>query len=534
MKEHSKAYYLAWLGLVMVLGFSLRLYHITDPYMVDFHDWRQADTAAFTHNYLHFGLNPIYPRIDRFPCERRGQEFGLVEAELPVAAWLAALPLAALDIDWPPPWYLRLVTALLFLASCLYLFLLIKDLSRQPSLGVLTVLAYSLFPFAIFFTRTSQPDGPALFFTVATLYHLNRWLDDGRLVRHFVASALVGSLLFLIKVPNLFILMPVLFLFVAKKGLWENVKRPYFLLWLCLALPAVLAYYVYAHDYPWTFGIWPDREQSKFASLGEVTDFNAWYLFTDRAIWDIFTWPGIILMTLGFSHLRRNFALKTAAVWLLSVVIFLIVTIKGNRIHVYYQLPFVLPASIAAGAGMLWLWRRGLGGVVALLALGVVYYLMATHAIEKRGWPLHEKGYYSPFEYKIDGIELLRAHVPKGQYFVSTDHDPALYYNADRRGWFIYGSDINSYLKCMGDDISYVLIAENMEKTIMGNKMQKRRLEEVFEVAGKGRFFTLYKLKPKEQPQPDHVLPPRLMLSPQVDAPLPAPLLKVGPKPATP
>ena len=78
------------LAAIVVLGVLLRSHDISAPYFADFHAYRQGDSAAFVHGYLVDSFNPLDPSVDRHPCRLKQHRFGRVEAELPVAAWVAA------------------------------------------------------------------------------------------------------------------------------------------------------------------------------------------------------------------------------------------------------------------------------------------------------------------------------------------------------------------------------------------------------------------------------------------------------------
>ena len=60
----SKNQYLI-LGILLALGFLVRLYKIDNP-IADWHSWRQADTSAVTRNFIKYGVDIFYPRYDDF------------------------------------------------------------------------------------------------------------------------------------------------------------------------------------------------------------------------------------------------------------------------------------------------------------------------------------------------------------------------------------------------------------------------------------------------------------------------------------
>ncbi len=184
---------------IIIAAVALRLIHFNDRYIVDLHSWRQADTAAFTHNYLNNGMNLFKPQIDRYPCRFRDvKDFGLVEAELPIVHYLAAVPLYAAGKDWPSAPYLRGVSVFFFALALIYLFLLVRRLLSDEE-ALVAALVFSTLPLSVFFTRTVQPDGPGIFFIVACYYYLDLWLVEGR-KRHFFASVALGAGVVLIKI----------------------------------------------------------------------------------------------------------------------------------------------------------------------------------------------------------------------------------------------------------------------------------------------------------------------------------------------
>ena len=47
----------------MLFGLLCRLYNLTAPFL-DYHSWRQTDTAAIARNFYYNGFNILYPQID--------------------------------------------------------------------------------------------------------------------------------------------------------------------------------------------------------------------------------------------------------------------------------------------------------------------------------------------------------------------------------------------------------------------------------------------------------------------------------------
>jgi hypothetical protein len=49
--------------LILALGATLRLFHLTAPF-VDAHAWRQLDTAAMARNFYEGSFIPLDPQVD--------------------------------------------------------------------------------------------------------------------------------------------------------------------------------------------------------------------------------------------------------------------------------------------------------------------------------------------------------------------------------------------------------------------------------------------------------------------------------------
>ncbi|MGM0559210.1 MAG: glycosyltransferase family 39 protein, partial [Myxococcota bacterium] len=490
-----------WLLLAIILvGVGVRCYQISDPDITDFHAWRQADTAAFTSGYLVETLNPFYPSVSRYPCDLKGEPFGHVESELPVVAWLAALPLAALDVDVPPPGYLRAISVFFFALACLYLFLLVLRLGGDESEGWLAVAVFCALPLSIFFTRTIQPDGPSLFFGIAFLYHLLVWLEDDQLA-HGVLSGVLACLVLLLKLSNGYLGFVALYLFISRKGLVGALKTPKYWVWGFAVLAPVAAWSLHAHEFPWSFGIWGERSGSKFTDWQIFTDPAIWRKLTSRVMFDILTWSGVVLAVVGLTRTQRRELVRFAAVWAGTFVLFVFATLKGNNVHVYYQLPIVVPVSILIGVGLRIVWRGGIAGKATVAALLVIYGVTTYHILlgPKRGW---ENGYFQ--DDVSAGIQeashLVQEHLEPGQKFVSTSRHPALFFNAHRRGYFYEGDNISGFVACTSSEAPYVLFDRGDRKRVESMMRRDERLRGQLIEVEQGLHFSLWSVENASSP----------------------------------
>ncbi|MCB9589047.1 MAG: glycosyltransferase family 39 protein [Polyangiaceae bacterium] len=497
----SKARQRRWLALVgvalvVLVGVGLRCIHLRDPFIADFHSWRQADSAGFAHGYLIETLNPFSPRASRQPCEVADAPFGLVEAELPISAWLSAVPLRLLGVSFPPPWYLRSVSIVFFVLTAFYLYRLQRLLGANRFESGSSLLVFATLPLAIFFNRTPQPDGPALAFCVAFLYHLERWLtwptealpDSKRWWQHrdvqLGLSALWGGGMLMIKAPNLFMGLPALYLVLSARGAARAVREWRLWLWGVCVLALGSTWYWHAHQFPWTFGVWGDRAETKFSSWALFNSQGPWRTLSERVVSSIAGWGALALALLGLGAGLEERRTRLYVVWLVGFVCFVAAVLKGNVTHVYYQLPAVLPLSLLAGRGMTKLWdsaapqansmrvpaqrwgNRTL--LIALLALHGWNTQSILFAETKRG---EHRGFYHTDNDIIATASLLKQHLPPGARFVSVDRNPAFFYNSEHQGFFTERTGLSQVLSCAKGRADYALVPityQNQERLLSG------------------------------------------------------------------
>ncbi|HEY3236409.1 MAG TPA: glycosyltransferase family 39 protein [Polyangiaceae bacterium] len=471
----------------ILLGTLLRLYHIGDPYLLDFHGWRQSDTASFTLGYLTETMNPVQPTLASFPCEYRKFGFGPVESELPLVAWLAALPLWMLRVSYPPAWYLRSFSILFYLGTCGYLFLLARNLTHSRRIGALSVLAFSVFPISIFFTRVPLPDGPSLFFACGALLHLHRFLTHGA-QRHALASSAHTSALLLLKISNGFYLIVCAYLIVKHRGWFSWAKSGLLWTWSAIGILPAVFWYVHASHAPWSFGIWGE----KLSRPQDVLSVSAWSVLIQRIPHEILTWSGLVLTVLGLSSRRYRALVVTCSVWLLAFVLFAMLAIRPNVIHVYYQLPLVLPTSLLIAVALArilavrhrvkWLGLASLALLHGFATINILLY--DTHS---RG----EKGWYKLNHPMSDAVELLHARLPPGARFVSSDQNPGLFYNSGHKGWFSNRS-VYSLTSCAGPNAPYLLLDSRTRWSYAHLLQSSPSLRVSYKPIGHTRAYTLF------------------------------------------
>jgi hypothetical protein len=201
----------SWPALALaLLALALRCYHLTAP-LLDYHSWRQADTAAIARNYVVNGYRMLYPQVDW-----GGLTPGYVESEFPLYTFTLALLYGIFGLH---EWLGRLLTALAGAGSAAALYGLIQgsalgdDRGRDAThsfapgrnrVAIYAGLALALMPFPIYFGRTVMPDTWMLLAATLAIWTFRRWLEYPSTGRYAVAL-LCGALAPLAKTPNLLI-----------------------------------------------------------------------------------------------------------------------------------------------------------------------------------------------------------------------------------------------------------------------------------------------------------------------------------------
>jgi hypothetical protein len=202
-------------------------------------------------------------------------------------------------------------------------------------------------------------------------------------------------------------------------------------------------------------------------------------------MFDILTWAGTILAVVGMSQFRQRKLIRFAAVWGAAVVFFVLMTLPGNKRHIYYQLPIVLPAALLIGPAIYTVWRAKWAGKLALVGLCVVHVRISYHILhgpKKRGW---QNGYFQDdVSAKIqEASALVSRNLDDGERFVSSTRHPALFSNAGHRGWFVSHKRPKQMLACADERSPYVLMPKSAHKGFeRATKKQAAQGKRCFEV----------------------------------------------------
>lgn len=345
------AYPLLW--LLLFLALTTRLYRITNP-ILDWHSFRQADTASVTREYLKQGLSPLVPKYHDHSNIQSGDDnpMGYRMVEFPLLNVITASIILLSDQLLPIELTSRLVVTFFSLAMLYSLFFLVKDLFGK-STGYLSVLILAVHPYAVFYSRAVLPEMLLLFCSITSLYFFMSGLAKNGKAWHWIVSAFLLAIAFLVKPFVAFTGLVYLVLWIQADGKnWY--KRWVLIPYLFTAITPFLLWRQWILQYP--EGI----PASDWLFNGNGIRFRpAWFrwLGYERMIKMFLGFIGVIPFVLSiFGQTRKQLIILIS--WWIGIVTYFIVIASGNVQHDYYQI-LILPIfaiTLAKGLQNLYAW----------------------------------------------------------------------------------------------------------------------------------------------------------------------------------
>ncbi len=436
---------LIFLGLILILGFSLRLYRFTAP-IADWHSWRQVDTSAVSRNFVQNGFDLLHPRFDDLSNVQSGIYFnpqGYRFVEFPIYNVLQAGGFLLFNKFTLEEWG-RLVSIFSSLFAASFVFLILKKRLNTQA-GLLGAFFYSVLPFSVFWGRTVLPDQTTIAAILAAIYFFDSGLLKGKFFALFLSGFFLACSL-LLKPFAIFFVAP---MFVIA---WEKYSRNFWKerkLWI-FSLLSVLPFAMWR--------LWMLRypegipQAGWLINSGNILFSGAYFhwIYASRIPELILGFWGIFILIFGIISKYKNKAYFLS--FLLSSILYLTVVARGNVQHSYYQILIIPSICIFLGIGSYYLLKpqyfsknltRGILIISTLFMLAFSwfevrdYYNIQNQAILTAGA-------------KVDQI------TPKDAKVIALyNGDTTLLYYTKRKGWASFSKPIEGLIK---DGASYMVI----------------------------------------------------------------------------
>lgn len=418
-----------WVVITLILlCVVVRLYKFNTP-LIEYHSWRQADTAAVARNYTRNGIDLLNPRYDDFSPLQSGiaNPQGYRMVEFPIYNALIALsyqiaPILSI-VEWGRVWTIVSACVILW---CIYG--LTKRATNTWAAAVAAVV-FATYPFFVFYTRTVLPETFALALVMLGIYILSVHTSLTRLA----SATILFAAALLVKPTTVF--FGLVLLAIILKGPQQTLVRRFVIAIGCFIISIVplLLWRTYIQSYP--AGI----PASAWLFTSVNTGGSSVNIFFRPAFFRWMLYERLNLLILGsfalpltlVGILRRSSTLIPFSM-LVSSVIYVCTFQGGNVQHEYYQILILPTIAMFTGMGASFMYdhAHGLMGRIAAMLL-IVGMLIG-------GWIFSwDKVYH--YYYSLSDIPQFATIVqtfvrPDEKIVVDTAGDTTALYAFDRKG----------------------------------------------------------------------------------------------------
>lgn len=452
--------------LILLVALSARLYRVTNS-VLDWHSFRQADTASVTREYVKHGVDLLVPRYHDLANIQSGKDNleGYRMVEFPILNAVQALIIRAvpvLDVV-----LIGRLVSIAFSLATLYCIYRIAEIYSGKRVAILAAWIGALLPYYIYYSRVVMPEPALLFFSTAAILTFHYWLTTSKW--YWYLAALCCLLLAFLLKPFTVFLAPVFA--VQVYFVWKKLKRR----WLLVVALPLLAVAPFLWWRSWIEQFPSGIPANDWLFNGNGIRFRpAWFrwLFYERLIKLMLGWVGAIFLFTALYKLTKKELLLYGS-WWFGMLAYLSVIATGNVQHDYYQVLLVpiLVLTVARGVVMAeQLLKQYIPKLYAVLLTTALVVLMLLG-----GWS-QVKGYFNinHWEYVRAGAAADRMIPPDAKIIAPAFGDTQFLYQTNRTGWPI-GYDIEDkremgaqyYISTSYDDEARQLEAEyfTIEKT---------------------------------------------------------------------
>ncbi len=412
---------------ILLIALVIRTYRITNP-VLDWHSFRQADTASVTREYVKHGISLLVPRFHDYsniasgkenPEGYRMVEFPLINAG--IAGLIQLLPFLSIEITS------RVVSILFSIGTLLSLFFLVSKISGKK-IGYISVVVGSLLPYYIYYSRVILPEPAMLFFFVFSLTCFYYWLLNKKFYLYILS--LLSLMMALLLKPFVGFMMPifgVIAICIEGRKMFKNI-------WLypfpILAVLPFLWWRSWIEQFPsgipafeWLF------------NSDEIRFRPAWFrwLFFERLTKLILGYFGVTFLLTSLYKLKLREVLIYGSWWLCGLVYISIIA-TGNVRHDYYQVLLVPIIIITVARGVVMAEQYLQQYLPSMLATGIVMAILGVSLITA-WWQV--KGYFNVnhWEYVEAGVAVQKMTPPDAKVIAPAFGDTLFLYQTDRTGW---------------------------------------------------------------------------------------------------
>lgn len=329
-----------FLFLLLVLGLYLRIYHLDFP-SLGYHNMKENEYLDEAYFFKTDG-NFLHKQAFAFSGFDEGNAYHEEYSEVPYVAYLTA---GLWFIFGESIWLPRLIMIFFMLGSILLTYFVVKRLTSNEYLSILSSFLITIMPLGIYFGRNIQPESPGLFLMLLTAFFFIKWLDTNE-KKNLMYSGFAFSVAWGLKYSFGIIAVPLFFMLPFKeliekfkkhsKGFWADAKYLFYGL-----IPGVITTLVYELSVT-------DRTKVGYRiELLRIFDWQYWtsrwpslvsYFNDNYTMW--FLWFAIFGFIFAIIKYKTRFS-KFLIGYAFSIFIYCDLMSAKIGGHSYYQMPFL-------------------------------------------------------------------------------------------------------------------------------------------------------------------------------------------------
>lgn len=418
---------------ILLIFFCTRLVGITNE-LSDYHHFRQTYTASFAKYFYENGFDLFNPKLDIINYKN--------VSEFQIYPFLVACLYKIFGFHD----FLGRVLSLLFSTGTFFILYRLVLLYFDKYTALLSILFYTILPLSIFYSRVFMLEPLMLLLSVSMVYTYSIYiLENNR--KYFIYSIIITALTLLIKIPTVYMLLPIFYLLYNKMAFSLFRKVSNYIFAILSFFPSIYWYFLHP-------ALFPSDSIVDKRIMGMYYSSDAWDYYIEL-MKNSQTWKGIFMISIAEYHLAlvvfiffiggliilfRNLFSENKSIyyksniwvffyWIVGFLIFILTFIAPNLAHEYYQLPIEIPCIILASyfVRVIFDYNKDIYKLVIIFSI----LLIIPFSILKVKSRLTIDSFYSDFAEKVKKI------IKKDELMIVVDNTPRteVFYFSERKGF---------------------------------------------------------------------------------------------------
>ncbi len=415
------------LGSILIIAIIFRSYKITTP-LIEFHSWRQSDTAAVARNFARDGINLLLPKYDDISPMQTGVDNpqGYRMVEFPLYNALIALAYRIAPFMSITVWG-RILSTLESLVIISSLYYIAKRETNRLAASVTSII-FATLPFFVFYTRAILPETMAIMLIMISVLAVYSRQSAIRIAISLVCFGLAV----LVKPTTIFYALAIGYLLIRT----QPVRVQPIVIRLLLVGMALIPFVLWR----WYIQQFPEGIPASAWLITSVSTGGAMYsIFFRPAFFRWIFYERLNLLILGSFNLvlfvngllvRTKTLLPYAL--LLSSVVYVFTFQGGNVQHEYYQIIILPTLALFAGLGASQLVKSAHDWKFQIVGYGIIISCLVSGWVIS--WDKVHHYYYSLSDIPKFAKIVQTFTKPTDRIVVDTGGDTTALYAFDRKG----------------------------------------------------------------------------------------------------